>query len=185
MTPVLGSSAQVLNQVVSRDVRLVANGHEAGDPDVETPGVIEDRQAERTALRGHGHVAGWRIDRREGRVQADRGVGIQQPHAVGTDQPASRLPHAFEQQALTRMPLGVALAEAGADHADRADSPGEAVVDRRLHLGGRDDDDGEVDGVGNIGDAWIGTEAFDLRGRRVHRHNGSAESGRHQVVQNL
>ena len=181
----LGSSAQYLDQIVARDVGLVPHRHEAGDPDVEPPGVVEDGQSERPALRRHGHVAGRRIDRREGRVQPDRGVGIQQPHAVGTDQPASRLAHAFEQQALTRLPVGVALAEAGADDADRANPLGEAVVYCRLDLGGRHDDDGEVDGVGNIGDARIGTEAFDLRGRRVHRRNRSAESGGHQVVENL
>ncbi len=185
MTPVLGSSAQVLNQVVSRNVCLVTDGNEAGDPDAETPGVIEDRQAERPALRRHGHVAGWRIDRREGRVQPDRRTGIQQAHAVGTDQPASRLPHAFEQQALADMSFGVAFAEAGADDADRANPLRETVVDGRLDLRGRDDDDGEVDGIGDVGDAWIGPQSFDLTGRRVHRRNGSAESCRHQIVENL
>ena len=41
----------VLDQVVARHVGLVADRHERGDPEIELPHVVENREAERAALR--------------------------------------------------------------------------------------------------------------------------------------
>ena len=72
-------------------------------------------------------------------------------------------PHPLEQHALARASFGVAFAESGADDADRAGRawrcsrrrpPGPA---RRGH-----DDHGEIDRPGNVGDARVGGQPFDL-----------------------
>ena len=148
--------------------------------------VVENRQPQRAALRGHRDVAGRRIHRGERRVQAHRRVGVQQAHAVGTDQSAARRAHPLQQRRFARASFGVALAEAGADDADRPDALGDAVVDRRQHLRGRHHDDRQIDRPVDVArraryagsppisvaDGWTGT----MRAR---------EAGRDEVVQDL
>ena len=100
-----GVVSPILNQVVSGHVGLVPDGHEARDADVEALRIIEDGQAERPALRGHRDGSGGWIHRRERRVQPHLRVGIQQAHAVGTDQAAAGAADALDQRA----PLGHVL----------------------------------------------------------------------------
>ena len=185
MTSVRGSSAQVLEQIVARDVRLVADRDEARDADAEPARVVEDRQPERAALGRHGDGARWRIDRREGRVQLHRGIGVQEAHAVGADQPAPGGADLLQQFTLALPPGRIALAEAGADHADRRDAFGDAVVDRREHLGGGDDDDRQVDRIGDIAHTGERPAAADLRRARVHRDDRAREAGPEQVVEDF
>ena len=64
--------------------------------------------------------------------------------------------NSIDQRRFARAALGAALAEAGADDADRADALGDAIVDGGQHVRGGNDDDGEVDRSGNVADARIG-----------------------------
>ena len=98
-------------------------------------------------------------------------------------QPARRT--LSSEHRLARAPFRVALAEAGADHADRPDVLADAVVDRREHLGGRDDDDREIDRTGDVGHSRIGGQAADLQRGRVHRHDRAGEAGGDQVVEDF
>ena len=175
----------VLQQVVARHVGLVADRDEARDPDPEAARVIENRQAERAALRRHRDVALGRIHRREGRVQAHARIRVQQAHAVWTDQPAAGRADPLDQRRLPRPSFRVALAEAGADHADRPDPLGDAVVDDRQDVHGRYDDDGEVHLAWNVCDVRERLQAGDRRGGRMHRHHRAGESRREQVVEDL
>ena len=161
MTDVRGSSAQVLNQIVPGHVRLVAHRDEARDADVEPLRVIEDRQAQRAALRGHRDGSSRRVDRRECRVQAHARGGVEQAHAVGPDEPAARLPNSVQQDRFARAPFGVAFAEPGADDADRRNVLADAVVDGREHVRRRDDHHGQIDGSGYVDHATVGGEPVD------------------------
>ena len=127
--------------------------------------VVEDRQAERAALGRHRDGAGRWIDRREGRVQLHRGIGVQEAHAIGADQPAAGARGPARAVPLTRPPVRIALAEAGADDADRRHALGDAVVDRREHLRGGDHDDRQVDRIGDVGDTRERRQAVDLAPR--------------------
>ena len=75
-----------LNEIVARHVGLVADRREGGETDVQARCVIEDRKAERAALRRQRDAAVRRIHRGERRIQPDRRIGVDDPHAVRPDQ---------------------------------------------------------------------------------------------------
>ncbi len=93
----------VAEQVVARDVGLVADRHEGRHPDVQLADVVEDGEAEGAALREHADVAGGRPVRREGGVERDGGIGIEDAHAVRPDHPHPGTPDE-PRQALLRGP---------------------------------------------------------------------------------
>ena len=73
ITSVRGSSCPVLEQIVGGDVGLVADGHEAREPQVELLRALENREAQRSALRSEGDRPGRGKDGRERRVQSPAG----------------------------------------------------------------------------------------------------------------
>ena len=180
-----GSSDQVLNQIVARDVGLVADRDEARDTDVEPARVVENRETQGAALRRHRDTTRGRIGRGERRVQRICRIGVQQAHAVGTDEPAAGAPNLREQCGFPLAALGSGFPEARADDADAPHALRQAVVHGSEHLSGRDRDDREIDRFGNVGDARPGAQAFDLGRRRMHGHDSASEAARDQVVQNL
>src|SRR5262249_23255566 len=64
-----------LEEVVRRDVRLVADRYERGDSEACRLGPLEQREPESAALGGEADRAGREAARREGRVEADSGRG--------------------------------------------------------------------------------------------------------------
>ena len=97
-----------------------------------------------------------RIHGRERRVQPDRRIGVEQAHAVRSDQPASGVAHPLHECRLARLPLGVALGEACTDDANGADVLPDAVVNRVEHLRGGDDNHRQVDWHRDIRHACVG-----------------------------
>src|SRR5512133_3658585 len=102
-----------LEQIVRRDVRLVADRDERGDPEAARLRALEQRQPERAALGGEADLDGREAARREGRVEVDgRGgddeaVGAAEERAVGAGE---------RWQSLVSLDSGGAcLREAGGD----------------------------------------------------------------------
>ena len=185
MTDVRGSSAQYLQKIVARHVRLVADGDEARDADLEALRVVEDGEPERSALRRHRNGSRRRRDRGKRGVQADSRVRVQQAHAVWTDQAAARQSNAFHQLALARAPLLSTFTESRADDADRANALGDARIDRVQDRRRRYHDDREIDRAWHVFDRRIGVDAVDLCGVRMNGGERTGEAGRDQVVENL
>ncbi len=175
----------VLQQVVARDVGLVADGDEGRDAEVQAPRAVEQRDPERAALGGEGHAAGGRVDRGERRVEPNAGVRIDESHAVGPDHPDPRSANLLQDGRLAPAALLAGLAEPGTDDHEPLDSLREAVVDGRFDARRRDDEDREVDGAGNVCDASVAAPAPDARRRGVDRIHLSAEARRDQVVEDL
>ncbi len=174
-----------LEQVVARDVGLVADAHEVRDPDVELGRVLEDREPEGSALGRERDPPRGRIGGREGGVELDAGLGVDDAQAVGTDEPHAVALNALAQRRLARGPLGAGLLEAGADHHHRLDAVAPAGLDDREHVRRRDDDHGEIHRAGHVGDGRIGLDRLDHLGLGVHREDRAVESPAQQVVEDL
>ena len=185
ITDVLASSAQSCDQIVSRHVRLVADRHEARDPDIEPPRVIENRQPERAALSRHRDASPRRIDRRERRVQLDGRIGIEQAHAIRTDQAAAGPPHLLNQRGFECPSVRITFAEAGTDDANRRDVLADAIVHGGQDLLCRNDHHRQINRAGDIRDATISCHSSDLGGSRVNGNDRSGESGNAQVVEDF
>ena len=175
----------VLDQIVARHVGLVADRDEARDPDVEPARVVENRQAERPALRRHRDAPGWRVDGGERRVQRVRRIGVQQPHAVGPDQPAPRAADLGQEGGFALPAFRSRLPEAGADDADAAHALREAIVHGGEHVRRRHSDDREIDRLRDVADARPGAQPLDLLGRGMHGDDGAGEAAGNEVVEDL
>ena len=185
MTDVRGSSARYLNQIVAGHIGLVPDRDEAGNADVEALGVVENRQPKRSALCRHGDATCGRRHRRKCRVQPDSRIAIQQAHAVWSDQTAAGPPNAVDERGLAGTTVFATLAEAGADHADRAHVLAEALIDGCQHLIRRDDDHRQIDRSGDVSDSRVGGDSVDLLRTGMDRHHGSGEAIGNEVVQDL
>src|SRR6185503_18092928 len=110
----------VLEEVVARDVRLVADRREHAEAEAEALRVLEERRAERAGLRHERDAALDRLGAREGRVHAVGGLGVDDAHAVRADHAHAGAADALEQRALPSDALAADLAEAGGDHDEAA-----------------------------------------------------------------
>jgi hypothetical protein len=119
----------VLQQIVARHVGLVADADERGQPDAAVLGEFEDRHAERAALRRQRDAACRRDDRRERSVHANRGVGVQDAHAIRADHPHPVGSHAVDQPLLQFATLGSGFGKAGGDDDQGTDTRGRALID--------------------------------------------------------
>jgi hypothetical protein len=179
----LGIVLPVLQEVVARDVGLVAHGDELGEADAQVLGHVQDRHPEGAGLADEADGPGPGRGRREGGVQADLGGGVDHPHAVGTDHADARGAHDVAQLAL---PLGALLADLGKARGDD-DQPfysfGHALLDHPEHEVPGDEDDGEVDRVRDRLDVGVALQRVDRPGLRVDRIDGAGELVDDQVVQ--
>ena len=163
----LGVVLPVLEQVVGRDVGLVANGNECREADPALLRLLEEGEAERAALGRERDRARWKRARPERRVQSRR--GDREAEAVGPDQPTPVRPNQGKQLVLERTALLPHLGKARRDDADRAG----AVPQGRLHAGehvtGRKADDGEVRRLGELLGRAIAPDTRDSVSGRVNR----------------
>ena len=171
----------VAQEIVARDVGLVADRDEGRHPDVQLADVVEDGEPERAALREHADVPDRRPVRREGRVQGDGGVGVEDAHAVGPDHPHARAAHEPGEPLLGRTPLLGGFREPGGDHDHVAHARRGAVAHHLLHRGRRDGDDGQIHALAGSADARVGPQPLDLARARVDRVDRSSEPGPLQV----
>ena len=143
----------VLQEVVRRDVRLVSDGDERREPEAAGGGLVEQREAERSALRAEGDVAGRKLGRGERAVE--RGVGERDPHAIRPEQPRAVGADERKQLGLARLSFGAKLGEARGDHADRAGPVPKRRLDDAEHRRPGDADEREVDGPGQLGEVRV------------------------------
>ena len=80
----------VAQEVVAREVGLVAGRDERGEPEPAARGLGDRRDPERAALRGERDPAAARRDGREGRVETDVRGGVEDAEAVRADEPHAR-----------------------------------------------------------------------------------------------
>ncbi len=157
----------VLHEVVARDVDAVARRGEDRDAEAASRGRGEHCDAEGAAL---GEEA--RADRDRGMTEASvalsrtRGVVVDEAEAVGAD---DRIPARRTRRrsfSCRRTPSSPASAKP----AERTSSALTPALPQSLTtldgLRGRDDDDGEVDGLGHVADARVGLETLDLAAAR-------------------
>ncbi len=175
----------VLHEVVRRDVGLVPDRHERRDAEVQARRVVEQREAERPALRRQRHAALGRIGRSEGGVQAHGRVRVHEAHAVGSDHPHAGVADLLEQCRFQAPALFAGLTEAGRDDDDAFDALGDAVVDGPGHRSRRHGNHGEIDGAVDVGEAGVAANALDFGGRRIHGQDRAAKAGRDEVVEDL
>ena len=100
----------VLEQVVGRDVGLVPDRHEGGEPERLLGRLLEQREAERATLRGEADPPCRQRPRREGRVQADRRHC--DAEAVRAEQARAVRAHERKQALLAVAALAARLGEA-------------------------------------------------------------------------
>jgi hypothetical protein len=131
----------VLDEVVAREVGLVADGDEGREAQVQGIGILDDGQPEGARLRQEPDVALDRRVRGERRVHPNVVVGVDDAHAVGSDDPHSGFAGDAEQFLLHLLAGGAGLSEAGGDD-DHAVNALLGALAGGLHrqLGGHDDD---------------------------------------------
>ena len=143
--------------------------------------VFQDREPERAALAREGD--GLPAERRrERRVQVNGGVGVDQAHAVGSDQPHTGGPDLVAQGLLAASAAFACLRESGADEDDRRDVRRDAVVQHAVNPVSRDRDDRQIDGALDVADGSIGTNGFDRCRARVDRYRRAAKPTGNQIV---
>ena len=174
----------VLDQVVARDVGLVADGGEGGDAEVERTREVEQREPEGSALRGERHAARRWEGRGEGRVEADLRIRVDQTHAVRADEADARGSNLVDQRSLAAASRFARLGKTGGDDDDPGDGLGHAVVHCGLDPFGGNDDDRQVDRSGDVGQARVAPGAQDLAVLRIDAHDRSPETGP-EVVEDL
>ena len=172
-----------LEQIVGRDVRLVADGHEGGDPQARRLRPLEQREPERAALRGEADLARREAPRREGRVEVNGGRG--DAEAVRAEETGAVLTDEREQALLPLRALVTRFGEARRDDDERADAGGERILCRREHLLARHADDGEVDRLLDLRHRPLAVDPRDGVALPVHGVHGAGEVAGEDVAEQL
>ena len=166
----------VLEQVVAGDIRLVAHADERGKSQPALAGKLENRDAERAALRRHGHLPRRREDGRERGVEPDFRIGIDHAQAVGPDHPHAVAPHFFDQLLLQLPPFTSNFGESRRDHDERLHSPFSTLVDDVKHPLAGNRDDGQVDCLRQLAHRRIGPHRADHGGHGIDGVDRSLEA---------
>src|SRR5262245_22742186 len=117
-----------LEQVVRRDVRLVADRHERREPETPHVGRLEQSKTERSALRDEPNRSLGKPRGREGGVEPRVRDG--ETETVRTDETRAVRADESEQSLLPLGALAADLGEAGRDDADGARSRAQNIRDR-------------------------------------------------------
>ena len=173
-TSVLRIVFPVLEQVVRRDVRLVADGHEGRKPEALLGCALQQREPERAALGGEADLARRKRARSERRVQSN--VRDSYAEAVWSEQPgAVRRAPARAEGRWRASPSGPISAKP-AEITQRARTPAARASSAASStaLAGQADDR-EIDGLSDLGDAPVSPDARDRLARAVDGIGDTAE----------
>jgi hypothetical protein len=118
---------------------------------------------------------GRREGRRERRVHVVLRIGVDHTHAVRADHARAGPAYLFADLYLELAPLVAGLGKAGADHHDRRNVRGDAVIDGGFDRAARYCHDGKIDRPRDRGDGGPGRSAADRRAVRVDREHVAAE----------
>ena len=119
----------VLEEVVAGDVGAVAGADERRETEATVLDLLEDRGAERTGLAEEPGTSARRHQPREGGVELDAGVGVDDAERIGADQPQAVGPRQADELALPLATLLPRLGEAGGDDDQPVHALGRAVED--------------------------------------------------------
>ena len=132
-------------QVVARDVCLVAERDERADADARSGHQIHEGDADAAGLTGDGKPADRRESAGEGRVQPQVRVVADQAETVRADHPDA-VPPGAEHQLLLQLRTTLAhLTKTGGDHDGTADARARSIFQRGDDTLGRDRDHSQVD----------------------------------------
>ena len=173
-----------LDQVVPRDVGLVAHAHELRDAERESPRVVEDREAQGSALRRKRDPAGKRVHRRECRVQGDGGIRVEEAETVRAHEPHPVAAGRGQELSLPFGPLGADFLEARRDDDESSDALPAARLDGLEHVRRGDDDDREVDVAWNRLHVGVGGDRLDVARVGIDRVDRSLKARLEQVAEN-
>ena len=121
----------------------------------------------------------------EGRIESRPRRRVENTEAVGTEQPHPRVTTDLEQIALEPGAVGPRFREARRDHDEGPDALLRALLRDLDHGTRRNRDDGELDLVGDLGDARIRPHRLHDVARRVDGVHRTVEVGLEQVVKDL
>ena len=174
-----------LQQVIGRDVGLVAHRDKCADSQAELGPMGEDGHPERAALAQESEVAVGRDHGREGGVESNVRVGVDDTEAVGPAQAHAGGARNLDHTVLPRPALRARLGEPGA-HDDRGTRPGPpGGLDDRLHVLGRDRDDHQVDGLREALDAGPRPDALHGAGAGIDGVDRAGKAGPQQIAKDL
>ena len=172
-----------LEQVVRRDVGLVADRDERGQAEPARLGPLEQREPERSRLRREADPAGREGAWGKGRVEADGG-GCD-PEAVGPDEARAVGAHERQQLLLAGDALGAGLGEARRDDAQRARPRAERFLGSGEHEVAGKADHAEVDLIADLLEGAVGTHSGDGGTGAVDGIGGAGEPTREDVAEQL
>ena len=170
-------------QVVRRDVGLVADRHERREAEPAGLGPLEEGEPERAGLRGEADSPGRERARREGGVEADGGGG--DAEAVRADEARAVSADEGEQLVLSLDAFGPRLGEACRDDAEGARAGAQRFLRGVDHALARQADDAQVDRIGDLLDRAVGADPGDGLAGAVDRVGGAGEPSCEDVAEQL
>ena len=134
---------QSLKKIDLAEIGLVADADQFGQPQVAARRQIEDGGGQGAGLGDHRDLARrWHLG---GKGGVHFLVAVDQPQAVGAQQPGLAGGAESGQPLFQGRPLLVHLLETGGDHRHRLGPGGQGIADRRLHQGAGHGDDCQLD----------------------------------------
>ena len=173
----------IAQQVVAGDVRLVPDGDERGQAQAELRRLTHDGDAERAALGKEPDAAHRGPGRGERSVELHLGVGVDDPHAVRTDQAHARGATHVDEFALQRGTVRARFREPGGDHHQPSHALLAAFACHRDHVRRGHGDERHVDVAGNVEHAGIRRDALHDRRLRVDGVHHAGERRIEEVVE--
>ncbi len=145
----------------------------------------QDHLSEGAALRHEADRSGLGTGGGEGGVHPDGRVGVDHPHAVRSHHPQARGAHLLPERRFFLLPRLPRLLVAGGDHHQPLRAARHRVVHDSRDRRARHHDHRQIDRLGQIAQAPVGTDRMDGRRVRVDRIDRAGEAELDQVVQDL
>ena len=175
----------ILDEIVARQISLVADRDERRKAKRQTVGVLDDRQAQGARLRQEADVALEGRIRREGGVHSNVVAGVDHAHAVGADDTYAALAGDGQQLALHLLAGRARLGEAGRDHDHAVDALLSAFTGGLHRELGRNDDHSQIHRARDVQDGLVGADRLDHVRAGVDRVDRAVEAAIQEVVEHL
>ena len=174
----------VCQDVVAGDIRLVADGDEHGDTEIQTGGVFENGDAQGSALGDKADIARQRDGGSKSAIKTNLGISADHAHAVRANHAHAMLAHDGENVLLAPEPFLADLAKTGGDHDQAADTGLGTLLHYGLHMLTLDCDDRKVHLLRHSADTGICFHRADELCFRVHRKHRAVEIRSQQFFEN-
>ena len=162
-------------QVACGHVGLVPRGRDAREAEPERIGEVEQRRADRAALRDEADAAALRDRLEHVRVQPNGGIGVQDAHAVRPHEAHAVPVHDVHERAFLRLAFPAGLAEAGRERDHRADALPSALLGDFEDEFRRNREHREVDVARDVENRAVSRNAVDGLALPVHGEDAPGE----------